>query len=166
MGQIHAALVTDAKCKSGLLTKQLTQINNYQTEGLLVCVCIFGTCDAGQVLQLIQFLPQMVEEWLQFGMTSPLCSPSLVPCTEIEHCWNLHVSPSFCRRLWARPKLRFGGYFISWKELGTWRHSLCFWETANSRINLAESGATWENLSHSRVFSGNVVHLHHSGLSK
>lgn len=35
MGQIHAALVTDAKCKSGLLRKQLTQINNYQTEGLL-----------------------------------------------------------------------------------------------------------------------------------
>lgn len=99
MGQIHAALVTDAKCKSGLLRKQLTQINSYQTEGLFVCMCIFGTCDAGQVLQQIQFLPQMVEERLQFGMTSPLRSPSLIPCIEIEHCWNLHVSPSFCRRL-------------------------------------------------------------------
>lgn len=64
MGQIHAALVTDAKCKSGLLRKQLTQINNYQTEGLLAWICMSGTCDAGQVLQEIQFLPQMEEEWL------------------------------------------------------------------------------------------------------
>lgn len=57
MGQIHAALVTDAKSKAELLRKQLTHINNYQTEGLLACICMSGTCDAGQVLQEIVSSP-------------------------------------------------------------------------------------------------------------
>lgn len=41
MGQTHAALKTGAKFKSVLLSTQLTQINNYQTEGLFVSSFVF-----------------------------------------------------------------------------------------------------------------------------
>lgn len=41
MGQTHTALGTGAKFKSVLLSTQLTQINNYQTEGLFVSSFFF-----------------------------------------------------------------------------------------------------------------------------
>lgn len=42
MGQTHIAVRTGAKSKSVLLSEQLTQINNYQTEGLLVHIGVFS----------------------------------------------------------------------------------------------------------------------------
>lgn len=76
MGQAHAALRTGAKFSSVLLSEQLTQINNYYTEGLLVRNFILfffspsGTCYIGQALQQAQLLPEMWKEKLQRGLTS------------------------------------------------------------------------------------------------
>lgn len=77
MGQIHAALVTDAKCKSGLLRKQLTQINNYQTEGLLHEFVCLAPVMLDKCCKKYSFFPRWRRNDCNLGWPLPCAAPAL-----------------------------------------------------------------------------------------
>jgi len=143
MGLTHAALGTGAKFKSMLLSEQLTQINNYQTEGLLAHIYFLsGTCSVGQALQETQLLPQMWEDQLQFGLTSLLAARG-----GSEPGWAARASPHWpspwiglLRRRGRRhvPTCRLVGILCPGRSREL--EGIRCWDAANSRVNFAVKG--------------------------
>lgn len=148
MGQTHTALRTGAKSKSVLLSEQLTQINNYQTEGLLVHILF--------PLWHLLYWPSTA--------ASPAPAPDLEWAAVIPSSRKaellLELSPFWlCKRTGAAGASRAACLEKFWNApLGrsweTWRHSLCCWDAVNSRINLPVKGAICRNPSGSQVIFG------------
>lgn len=167
MGQTHTALRTGAKSKSVLLSEQLTQINNYQTEGLLVHIffplwhLLYWPSTAANPasapdLDGAAVIPSSPGwRWARTG------SPSTAPRAENLRCRGSLSSHSSGRakRAGAAGASRAACLETFWNApLGrsweTWRHSLCCWDAVNSRINFPVKGAIWVNSSCSQVIFG------------
>lgn len=165
-GQTLTALRTGAKSKSVLLSEQLTQINNYQTEGLLVHIffplwhllywpSLAASAAPVPDLDGAAVIPSSPGwRWARTG------SPSFAPRAEKPRCWR-----SLSSLLW--PWKRSGAEGASrtacletfWNApLGrsweTWRYSLRCWDAVNSRINFPVKGAIWINSSCSQAIFG------------
>lgn len=117
MGQTHTALKTGAKSTSVLLSEQLTQINNYQTEGLLVHIffslwhllCWPSTAARpapAPDLDGAAVIPSSLGwRWAQTG--SPSFAPKICAAGTL---WAHSAGPASTLGLWEHP------------ELHAWRH--------------------------------------------
>lgn len=71
-------------------------------------------------------------------------SPKIFHHAERVHClqspWIMLLQQCKCTKISGTSRPAPWRCFISWKELGTWKHLLCYWDTLNSRINCCERG--------------------------